>query len=59
MLNNVAKFRTQVFNNKTTTYGFEGDFHVKTISELELLNKIPEEIFRELYLNSNGKTIDL
>lgn len=59
MLNNVAKFRTQVFNDKITTYGFEGDFHVKTISELELLNKIPEEIFRELYLNSNGKTIDL
>ena len=59
MLNFVAKFRTQIFNDKITSYGFEGEFHVKTKSELELLNKIPIGIFRELYLFSDGRTIDL
>jgi|SRR5690554_4926987 len=59
MLNNVAKFRNQIFNDKITSFGFEGDFYVKTESELELLNEIPKELFRELYLTNNGKTIDL
>lgn len=59
MLNNLVKFRAQVFNDKITSYGFEGDFHVKTESELELLHKISENIFRELYLSSDGRTIDL
>ena len=59
MLNHIAKIRNQIFNDKITSFGFEGDFHVKTESELKLLNDIPKETFRELYHTCNRKTVEL
>lgn len=57
MLNQIAKLRNELFNVKITPFGFEGDFLVKTETELKLLNAISKEIFRELYVTSNGKTV--
>lgn len=59
MLNQISKLRNQIFNDKVTSFGFEGSFHVKTESELNLILGIHKKTFRELYLTSNGKTVEL
>lgn len=58
MLNKITELRNLILNDKITSFGFEGDFHVKTESELNLLIDIPKNLFREIYLISNSKSIE-